>query len=674
MDEIVRFGTCTKDCYGSCVFNGIWNDNAIEHKLLYAEPLKNHPFTNGFFCSKYNNRQELIYHPKRLKKPLARNGLKPENKFKIISSQQALETIAQKVIELRKEGQEKSIIGAYYSGNSGLISMYSPLRFFTKLGATVTSGGLCNEGGCEGLKKIFGTYSISSPFQITNPATHLIVIWGSNLSESNIHAYFLVKQAIKNKTKLIVIDSRYTRIASKSNFFLQINPGTEYLLVKLLVKVFDKQKVCDVEFLEENVDSPSSIFSEIGDFDENKLLSKIGTEFEAFQEFVDLLIEHKHHTLFMIGYGVQKDFYGGRIVQSIALIQILLGNIGKRGTGLLYSQSDFIKPTIQPILNYITQSTNSSSLEDIPLINLGKALSTGDFKLLFIYNLNPVSSLPNQNLLREALLNKELFVVVLDLFLNETTNYADIVIPAKFDLESYDIIAPYYFPSLSINKGGPCPYSDCMSNYEFYQKLAWKLGYKKSPIFKESEEELFNKCLNMLPIKICKDLKSNGYHQLFNKAQIPFKTLKFPTLNYKIQVQYINLRFGENELNQKLNRKKNEFILISPSHSYFLHSQLGQLNSKYYEDFSRIFLNPGDIKTLDLDIGEEVLVSNEYGYAKYILAELRSLKSGIALIYSGGSSPFNQSTNVNLFTPDIPEESGLSGAYYSSVIQVKKLN
>jgi len=674
MDEIVRFGTCTKDCYGSCVFNGIWNDKAIEKKLLYAKPIKNHPFTNGFFCSKYNNRQELLYHPKRLKKPLARISLKPKNNFKVISSQQALEIIAQKLIEIEEKRQEKSIIGAFYAGNSGLISMYSPLRFFTKVGGTVTSAGLCNEGGCDSLKNIFGTHSISNPLQINNPATHLIVIWGSNLSESNIHAYFLVKQAIKNNTKLIVIDSRNTRVARKSNCFLQINPGTEHLLAKLLVKALDKQNVCDLEFLRENVDSYSSIFSEIGDFDDDKLLSQIGINFESLQEFVDSLVKYKHHTFFMIGYGVQKDFYGGRIVQSIVLIQILLGNIGKQGTGLLYSQSDFIKPKTLPLLNYITQPTINSSSKEIPLINLGKTLSNGDFKLLFVYNFNPVSSLPNQNLLREALLNKDLFVVVLDLFLNETTNYADIVIPAKFDLESSDIIAPYYFPSISINLGGPCPYSDCMSNYEFFQQLAWKVGYKKSPIFRESEEDIFYKCLNMLPKQIYKDLISNGYHLLFDQTQVPYKNLKFPTLSHKIQVQYINLKFGENELNQKLNRKKNEFILISPSHPYFLHSQLGQLNSKYYEDFGRIFLNPDDIKVLDLDIDKEVIVSNEYGHAKYVLAELSSLKSGIALIYSGASSPNNDSTNVNLFTPDIPEESGLSGAYYSSVIQVKKVN
>ncbi|MFW9940779.1 MAG: molybdopterin-dependent oxidoreductase [Candidatus Thorarchaeota archaeon] len=674
MEEIVRYGTCTKDCYGSCVFEGIWNDNAIEHKFIYAKPLKNHPFTNGFFCSKYNNRQDLLYHPVRLKKPLTRISQKPENNFKVISSQRALEIIAQKVIEIKEKRQEKSIIGAFYAGNSGLISMYSPLRFFTKLGCTVTSAGLCNEGGCESLKKIFGTYSISNPFQIINPATHLIVIWGSNLSESNIHAYFLVKQAIKNGTEVIVIDSRNTQVAKKSNFFIQINPGTEHLITMLLIKELSKQNVIDVGFLKENVDSYSFILSKVEKIDEHELLSQIGIKFESLHEFVNLLIKHKHHTLFMIGYGVQKDFYGGRIVQSIALVQILLGNIGKKGTGLLYSQSDYVKPIIGPILNYISQSTMNLNTMEIPLISLGKALSTGDYKLLFVYNFNPVSSLPNQNLLREALLNKDLFVVVLDLFLNETTNYADIVLPAKFDLETSDIITPYYFPSLSINFGGPCPYPDCMSNYEFFRRLALKVGYIKSPIFKESGKDIFDKALNMLPKKIYKNLISKGYHLLFDQAQVPYKNLKFPTQNHKIQVQDITLRFGENELKKKYNRKKNEFILISPSHPYFLHSQLGLLNSKYYEDFGRIFLNPDDILGLDLDIDKEVIVYNEYGSAEYILAELPSLKSGTALIYSGASSPYYTSTNVNLFTPDIPEESGLSGAYYSTLIQIKKVN
>ncbi|MHA2268378.1 MAG: molybdopterin-dependent oxidoreductase [Promethearchaeota archaeon] len=670
MNKKNRLGTCSKDCYGACVFKGWWDDDVQEKKFLQATPLKNHPFTNGFFCSKYLRRQDLLYHSTRIKKPLLRNSQKPKNSFDVISTPRVLDIISKKVTEIKDSGDPKSILGAFYSGNSGLISMYSPLRFFSKIGATITNGGICNEGGCAGLKELFGTHSITNPFQICDLASRLIVIWGSNLSENNIHSYFLVKQAIKNKSTLVVIDSRITQIAKKADLFLHIYPGTEHLLSKLLNNAIIKRNAHDVTFLKENVDNYLSLFSKLENVDEKALLSQIGINIKSYQEFVDLLVKFKHHTLFMIGYGVQKDFFGGRIVQSIASIQILLGNISKRGTGLIYSQSDFANPIVKPIIDYITQSASGSSINEISLIKLGEALSSGEYKLLFVYNFNPISSLPNQNAIRKALLMKDIFVVVLDMFLNETTKYADIVIPAKFDLESHDIIKPYYIPSLSINHGGPCPYPDCMSNYEFFQCLAQKIGYRSSPIFKETEEGIFNKSLSMLPTIIRKNLQANGYHQ----NQIPFNDVEFPTTNHKIQIQNLSFEFGTGFLFQKVNRKLEDFVLISPSHSHFLHSQLGQLNSKYHEDFRKVFLHPEDISALELNVGEKVSVSNDLGSAYYDLAELKTLKPGTALIFSGGSSSYDEKPNVNLFTPDIPEELGSSGAYNSTIIRIRRIN
>ena len=151
----------------------------------------------------------------------------------------------------------------------------------------------------------------------------------------------------------------------------------------MLIKALHKQDACDIKFLKKNVDSYLNLFSEITKVKEERLLSQIGINAEEFNKFVDFLREFKHHTLFMVGYGVQKDFYGGKIVQTIALIQIVLGNIGKPGTGLIYSQSDFLKPIIQPIMNYITQKTPDSNMKEIKLIELGNNLISGDFKILF---------------------------------------------------------------------------------------------------------------------------------------------------------------------------------------------------------------------------------------------------------------------------------------------------
>lgn len=670
----IRFGTCTKDCYGSCVFKGIWNDLAPEYKFLSANPLKDHPFTKGFFCQKLQHRENLLYHKDRLKDPLIRSGPKSENSFKSITYERVFEILSKKVIDIIEKDNTISILGAFYSGNIGLISMYAPLRFFGKIGATITSGGICNEGGCAGLKKLFGTYSTANPFQLINPSTNLIVIWGTNLSESNIHAYYLVKCAIRNGTKIVVVDSRRTKIAEKAHCFLQIFPGTEHLLVKVIINELIVSKYQDEEFLRDNVDLYSSIFNESVGVEKESLLEEIGINEQTFQKFVELLKKFKHHTIFSIGYGVQKDFYGGRIVRSIALIQILLGNIGKSGTGVIYSQSDFLRPMIQPIKEYITQIKSNLKIKEIPIIKLGSELSTGNYQILFIYNFNPASSLPNQKKLRSALLNKDIYIIVLDMFLNDTTKYADIVIPAKFDLESYDLISPFYIPSLSINIGGPCPYQNCMSNYEFFQHLAWAIGYNNSQIFQESEKEILDKCIKMLPSYIQKQINSQGYYLLFDNNSIPFSNLKFPTSNSRIQAVGPHFKFGKMELKQKLNRKENEFLLISPSHFYFLHSQLGYLNSKYRDVFSKIFLRMEDIKRLDLVLDSQVLVSNKYSSEIYTLAESSILKPGTTLIYSGLASNLIGTPNVNYFTPNEPEELGLSGAYNSTLVEIIKID
>ncbi len=670
----IRFGTCTKDCYGSCVFTGIWNDLASEYKFLSAYPSKDHPFTKGFFCQKLKHRENLIYHKDRIKNPLIRIGPKSENAFKSITNERVFDILSEKIIDIKEKGNSTQILGAFYSGNLGLISMYAPLRFFGKLGATVTSGGICNEGGCAGLTKLFGTYSTTNPFQLINPSTNLIVIWGTNLSESNIHAYYLVKCAIRNGAKIVVVDSRRTKIAEKADCFLHIFPGTEHLLVKVIINELFVNKEYDEEFLSGYVDSYLSIFHESVGIEKEKLLEQIGIENQTFQKFVKLLKKFKHHTLFNIGYGVQKDFYGGRIVRSIALIQILLGNIGKSGTGVIYSQSDFLRPNLQPIKEYLTLIKFNLKIKEIPIIKLGSELSTGNYKILFVYNFNPASSLPNQNQLRRVLLNKDIYIVVLDMFLNDTTKYADIVIPAKFDLESYDLISPFYIPSLSINIGGPCPYQNCMSNYEFFQHLAWAIGYNNSQIFQESEKEIFDNCIKMLPSYIQKEINSQGYYLLFDNNSVPFSNLKFPTPITKIQAVGPHFKFGENELNCKLNRRENEFLLISPSHFYFLHSQLGHLNTKYRDVFSKIFLRIEDIKSLDLVLDSQVLVSNEYGSEIYTLAESSILKPGTALIYSGLASNLIGTPNVNYFTSDEPEELGLSGAYNSTLVKITKID
>ncbi|MBY8988440.1 MAG: molybdopterin-dependent oxidoreductase, partial [Candidatus Lokiarchaeota archaeon] len=474
MKNVKRYGTCSKDCYGSCVFMGEWNDQALEKKFLTANPLKNHPFTNGFFCQKLNRREELLYHPNRLKSAMVRSGPKGSNKFKPISLENAVNLISEKLTTVKKKNESTSIVAAYYAGNSGLISQFSPIRFFGKLGATITTGGICNEAGNHALSQMFGNYSTTNPFQINNPNNKLIVIWGSNLSDRNNHAYFLVKKAIENGSSVVIVNPVKTKLVENATLHLQPFPGTDYLIAKYIMNKILIAEKYDRDFLIQHVDNYQKIFTEVEKIDENKIFYHTGLTCEILEAFIDLLFEFQHKTLFIVGFGPQKYFYGGKNLNTIALIQILLGNFGKLGTGFLFSQSGFSKEFTNSLMNYITLPKLYPPYDSLPLVTLGSSLRSNKYKMLFVYNLNPASSLPNQTNLRKSLSRDNLYVVVLDMFLNETTKFADIVIPAKFDLESDDFITPYFTPGISINQGGPCPYSDCLSNYEFFQLLAKK--------------------------------------------------------------------------------------------------------------------------------------------------------------------------------------------------------
>ncbi|MBY9014513.1 MAG: molybdopterin-dependent oxidoreductase [Candidatus Lokiarchaeota archaeon] len=668
-----RYGTCSKDCYGSCVFIGEWNDQAPEKKLIIAKPLKEHPFTRGFFCPKLNNREKMLYHSQRIKNPLIRTGVKGKNSFTSVSLEEALNLISTQLTTIKEKYKPSSIIAAYYAGNSGLISMYSSFRFFRKLGATITSEGTCNEAGCFALERMFGNYSTTNPFQIANPNNRLIVVWGSNLADRNNHAYFLVKKAIRNGSKLIVVNPVRTKLAECADLVLQPFPGTDFLIAKYVLNKLVNSGTYDQNFLSQHVNNYTNLVDKVEKIDEDKIFHLTGLNSENLHEFLNLLIDNKQRTLFIAGFGPQKYFYGGRNLNSIALIQVFLGNFGYQGSGFLFSQSGFNRDFKGPIIDYITNSDQISQSRRIPLINLGSSLHSNQYKMLFVYNVNPVSSLPNQSILEKSLLREDLYTVVLDMFLNETTKFADIVIPVKFDLETDDLITPYFIPGISINQGGPCPYPECSSNYEFFQQLAGKIGWNDNSIFQETQEDIFKKCCGLLPKVIQEDLRTKGYYIPFDFNDVPFNNSIFPTSNGKIQIHQPDIEIFNQNLDILLQRKEDEFYLLSQAHKYFIHSQIGPLHEEYSSIFGTIFINPMDVKSLCLTPDQKVLVSNKYGEAKYILGENSDLKPGTALIYSGIPFAHTDYKNVNIFTPEMSEESGLSGAYFSTIVRITKI-
>ena len=676
---ISRFGTCSKDCYGSCVFTGYWDDSAPIQKLVRAIPNKEHPFTQGFFCPKFADRQKILYHEERLKHPLFRSGEKGLNKFQEISFSKAWETLLHKINEVLDEHGPSSILFASYSGNMGLISSFYPLRFFNNLGSFISKGGICNEGGCAGLAQMFGTYSMTNPLQINNSETRLIVVWGSDLSENNNHLYTLVRKAQKRGTKLVVVDSKITRISKQADLHLRPKQNSEVILSSLILQKLVRSEKINYDFLKKYVKDYKHLIDESLQTDQEEKYGTIGVNPTNLENFIDLLMENRNHTIFTVGYGIQKDFYGGRIVQSIALIQIFLGNFGKAGTGLIYSQSDYNKSLITKIIHEISQDQLNSNKNEYEIISLAEALENEEIKILVISNFNPANSLPNQTRLRKNFMRKDLFTVVLEVFQTETTNFADLVFPMKYDVETNDLVASYYIPGLSIIQSGICPYPDCVSNFEFFRKLGYDLGLQRNwdlqsmKLFEGNDSDLLDKCLEIAGKKIKTEILENGYSLFFQKDSVFFKDMIYPTPSKKIELSQISLNLPDPPVIFKFpeDHDSQEFLLLTPNHPRFLHSQLGVLNRKFHSDFEKVFVSKQDLIKLKSKTGDIVIVFNQYGKSEFLIDTLKSLQSGIALIYSGGPIRSNDKRNPNYFIPDTPEELGHSGSYNSARIRIK---
>ena len=666
---VERFATCSKDCYGGCVFKGYWDD-ASPHPLLKTIASKEHPFTQGVFCGKLNNRIQYLYHKDRLKHPLY-SEYKSPHRLQKVSMDFVYTKIAQKVNEVLTEFGGDAILGAFYSGNVGLISQYSPLRFFHSIGASITTGGICNEGGCAGLASLFGTYSTTNPLQLNSPETKLIIVWGSNLTENNNHAHLLVRKARQNGARLVVIDSRKTKIAKEADIFIPALPGTDHLIVKYILHSLIQHNSVDMKFLRDHVDGYQSIIDEAQTTDDHffALLKEISSDsVQKIDEFIYELEKFQYHTIFNIGYGVQKDLFGGKIVKSIALIQILLGNLGKPGTGIIYSQSDYNRIIRNQLIEEITQLDGlDANFHTIHIRELGAALNDKKIKLLFVYNCNPASSLPNQTLLRKGLARKDLFVVVLDQFLNETTNYANVVIPAKFDVETYDFITPYYFPSISVNIAGPCPYTDCVSNHNFFMKLGKSV---KCSMKFQTDKDVFETCLHSLQVRIQNNLKNQGFHTFFGYDDVGFEEFGFPTHNGKINGTDTHFNFESPIISLIPSLNSHQFLLITPNRSKYLHSQLGDGDTPIRGEFNDIILNSGDCSKIDLLDGDLVEVNNTHAKGNFLIRTSDELLSKTAVLFHGVFT--NQGLNANHFTSDNPESMGFSGAFNSSVITVRK--
>lgn len=624
------FTTCLRDCYDTCLIETIYDRKEIKEIQGY----EGHPITSGFLCPKGNKLLKYLNHPTRIKQPMAGEFLNWKN----VSWEEAIG----KIVDAINKNPDK--IGFYsYYGSSGLISKNYPERFFRKLGGIGFESAICDRNGQEVLQKMnHDAYQIY-PEDIEKH--NLAVIWGGNPKWSSLHHWFLI---LKHKLKIIGIDVIKTVSLKDAYQILRPKPSTDWFVAYAIARILIEEDLVDNDYIKENVEDYEFIKEWIlENISIEEAVEKSGVTYEQMKKFISNLYKFKP-AYFYIGYGIQRQKNGGEIVRAIATLAALTGS------KIFFSRmvknkkaSDYLK------------GTNLGKLKKYNQLLFPEVIEKGKIKVLFIFNANPVSTSPNSNRIKEALLKEDVFVVVSDIFFTDTAKLANVILPAPTFFEYFDIAKSYFHNYIQINQKVIEPMFESKSNYNQFKILAEAMGFKDDSFY-ETEEEIAEKYLSYYNLSL-KELKEKGF------LEIPQREKKRGKIKFKIKFK----NAPETPFYEEDNTPKGYLRLISPGHRDLTSSQYFKITTNFLPD--RAFLNSIEAKKLNIRSGEKIRVSNEKGSAEMIAEVKNEVPPGVLLIYK---APWESLTGYspNLFTEDKPHPIYKGSQFFSSFVKIEKLS
>jgi len=481
METVVR-AACPHDCPDTCAMLVTVKDGVAVK--VAGDP--SHPFTDGSLCTKVSHYTERTYAPDRLLHPLRRMGPKGSGEFKRIGWNEALDEIAARLTALAAEDPQ-SILPLSYAGTMGMLQ-YSSMdrRFFHKLGASQLERTLCSSAGKAGIKATLGGSYGMDPEHYQD--ARLILIWGSNPITSNLHFWARAQEAKRRGAKIIAIDPYRSLTAEKCTQHVALLPGTDGALALGMMHVLIKEGLIDEDYVQRYTLGFDALKEKTDSYSPEWAAKTCGL---PVGEIVQLAREYgtTKPAAIRLNYGMQRHAGGGMAARNIACLPALVGAWRDPAGGILLTTADnyqfdhakLERPDLMPTPR--PRAFNHSKL--------GDALTAANppVRAVIVYNNNPVAVCPESSKVIEGFKREDLFCVVMDSFLTDTADYADIVLPATTQLEHADIHKSYGHLYVLANNPAIAPVGESLPNAEVFRRLAARMGFEEA-CFRDSDDDL----------------------------------------------------------------------------------------------------------------------------------------------------------------------------------------
>ncbi|NJE04628.1 dehydrogenase [Thermococcus sp. M36] len=634
------FSVCMRDCYDTCSMVA-----EVKNGRLTVRGNPKHPVTAGFLCPKGALLPKWFHAKDRLKSPLIRTDERGSGEFREATWDEAVKLVAERLREIIERYGSESVLVYQYAGDRGVVNYAFPLRLFHYLNTAMLDYGICDRAGQEALKDVYGTAIGMDPEELKNQ--RLIVYWGINAFWTNLHGFALAK---RHNLEIWTVDVVRTETAKRSDRFFQIRPDTDVLLALGAAKVIIEEELYDRDFVHKNIYGFEEFKNYVKRLSLDYISRETGISIEEIEDFAREFAEKRG--IIHIGYGFQRSLAGGEAVRAIAILPALVGH----RFGFIYDMKTIDKSYAEGAF------LRTKPAKKIPQMKLAEYIERGEIKFLYVYNSNPLASLPNQNRLRKALVENDVFVVTHDIFLTDTALYSDVVLPANTFFERLDIADSYYHRHVALNEPVARLYGK--SNSEVTRLLAKALGIN-NPYLYESDEEVIKKVLEINGLS-WEELKRKGF------VKIPEKPRKWETPSGKIE--FFSQRAVERGLNPFPEYQKLEgeypLRLLTPTHRMTITSQYH--NTHGMIDPS-LYINPTDAGRRGIENGDRVEVFNENGRIRTAARLTDDIPPGVVLLYKAFWAKL-LGWNANFLTADeTVEKYGNASAYHSTWVDVRKI-
>ena len=503
MSHRVAHAACPHDCPDACGVLITVDDLTGKAVKIQGDPT--HPITRGFLCAKVAKYLDRVYSPDRVLYPMRRKpgaakgpGSGPGS-FERVSWDAALDQVVERLRDVSGRFGPEAILPYSYGGTLGVLNNASmDMRFFHRLGASQLNRTICATAGGDALITVLGKKLGTEPEQFRHSRT--IIAWGANIHGNNVHLWPFIEEARRQGARLIVIDPYRTRTARCADWHIAINPGTDAALALCMMRIIVAEGLHDREYIAQHTLGFAELQKRIEqpEYAPERVAAITGITAE---DILRLAREYAtaRPAVIRVNYGVQRSQNGGSNVRAIAMLPCITGSWKEVGGGLQLSTSGAY-PLDKEFLyrpDLMRKSPLRREARTINMSSLGQAL-TGELdppvKALFVYNSNPAAVAPNHNDVVRGLARPGLFTVVHEQFFTDTTDYADLVLPATTFFEHKELQASYGHYYLQLSEAAMAPLGECRSNVDLFRDLALRMKFDQGPdgdaCFRDSTDDM----------------------------------------------------------------------------------------------------------------------------------------------------------------------------------------